>query len=778
MWKLEKVKARNICAFEELDYTIGQGHTTLIFGNNMDNDSQPSNGSGKSALIEAISIGLTGDVLRDIKSAEEIINDAADEAEIIITLLDEERIFTIERHLFRKSAQTIKLTMNELGEEIELPCSSVAEYNKEVLRQIGLTKDEIFSNIILSKHKYKSFLSSSDKDKKEIINRFSNGIVVDEAIEALHADIEPVTKELTEAQMLVSEKTGQVNVLSEQINEFKQTSLSNKQTKEEKIESNKKLIAEQRALIRQKESEIGELNSQYDRLDDVDDECQRLDKDQDLDMSQCYKSIVSKFAEYNKKCSEDSQLHLRNDYLKKADDYKKELKDTAEFSREIEKSLKAEESSLKKEQANYAKLKTKYNKFMETYGTKSEKIQAKINDIYANIKSVEDSIKSLRSQKQNLEKDVATLNAQLAGVVVCPKCKHEFTLSDDVDIDGVRKKLQDRQGEIKDIDNTISDNYKTLDTCDSDKSSQRALSDKLTSKKSQLFASLSDSKNNINKLSTSISNLNVDLTKLNAKVDNIEKSIDNLIVDMLDEAFNLIDSKRGKLDDIILNLDKEVKNAEGTIKSLKDANNDLLNVSETDVLKSMESKKEKCQKEYEDAVKHKDEIESKLNQLKQQDAYFVEFKTHLANSKIDALGHITNEFLEAIGSDIRIQFSGFTVLKSGKVRDKISISLLRDGVDCGSFGKFSEGEKTRVSLASILAMHKLTNLNCDPGKGLDLLILDEILDACDEGGLDNTFEALNQLEITSLVVSHGNIAEGYPYRTVVNKQNGVSYIND
>ena len=624
----------------------------------------------------------------------------------------------------------------------------------------------------------KSVLSISDKDKKEIINRFSNGIVVDEAIEALHADIEPVAKELTEAQMLVSEKTGQVNVLSEQINEFKQTSLSNKQTKEEKIESNKKLIAEQRALIRQKESEIGELNSQYDRLDDVDDECQRLDKDQDLDMSQCYKSIVSKFAEYNKKCSEDSQLHLGNDYLKKADDYKKELKDTAKFSREIEKSLKAEESSLKKEQANYAKLKTKYDKFMETYGTKSEKIQAKINDIDANIKSVEDSIKSLRSQKQSLEKDVATLNAQLAGVIVCPKCKHEFTLSDDVDIDGVRKKLQDRQGEIKDIDNTISDNYKTLDTCDSDKSSQRTLSDKLTSEKSQMFASLSDSKNNINKLSTSISNLNVDLTKLNAKVDNIEKSIDNLIVDMLDEAFDLIDSKRGKLDDIILNLDKEVKNAEGTIKSLKDANNDLLNVSETDVLQSMEAKKEKCQKEYEDAVKHKDEIESKLNQLKQQDAYFVEFKTHLANSKIDALGHITNEFLEAIGSDIRIQFSGFTVLKSGKVRDKISISLLRDGVDCGSFGKFSEGEKTRVSLASILAMHKLTNLNCDPGKGLDLLILDEILDACDEGGLDNTFEALNQLEITSLVVSHGNIAEGYPYRTVVNKQNGVSYIND
>ena len=52
-----------------------------------------------------------------------------------------------------------------------------------------------------------------------------------------------------------------------------------------------------------------------------------------------------------------------------------------------------------------------------------------------------------------------------------------------------------------------------------------------------------------------------------------------------------------------------------------------VDVYKRQVLKSMESKKEKCQKEYEDAVKHKDEIESKLNQLKQQDAYFVDFKT-------------------------------------------------------------------------------------------------------------------------------------------------------
>ena len=53
MWKLINIQAKNLCAFKELGFTVPQSVTTLVFGNNMDNDSQGSNGSGKSALIEA-----------------------------------------------------------------------------------------------------------------------------------------------------------------------------------------------------------------------------------------------------------------------------------------------------------------------------------------------------------------------------------------------------------------------------------------------------------------------------------------------------------------------------------------------------------------------------------------------------------------------------------------------------------------------------------------------------------------------------------------------------
>ena len=60
MWKLTTIEAENLCAFRRLSYTLQQGVTTLIFGDNRDNDSQQSNGAGKSALLECIAIGITG----------------------------------------------------------------------------------------------------------------------------------------------------------------------------------------------------------------------------------------------------------------------------------------------------------------------------------------------------------------------------------------------------------------------------------------------------------------------------------------------------------------------------------------------------------------------------------------------------------------------------------------------------------------------------------------------------------------------------------------------
>ena len=105
MWKLKTIEAENLCAFRSLSYMLRQGVTTLIFGDNRDNESQQSNGAGKSALLECIAVGITGSPLRKIRS-EEIINDAAEECRIALRFINDSAAeeLLVNRRIPRKGA--------------------------------------------------------------------------------------------------------------------------------------------------------------------------------------------------------------------------------------------------------------------------------------------------------------------------------------------------------------------------------------------------------------------------------------------------------------------------------------------------------------------------------------------------------------------------------------------------------------------------------------------------------------------------------------------------
>ena len=120
MWKLRNIEAENLCAFRRLSYTLQQGVTTLIFGDNRDNDSQQSNGAGKSALLESIAIGITGSPLRKIHS-EEIINDAAEECRINLHLTNDasNEELVVSRRIPRKGTSAVACTLRRGGKNVE-----------------------------------------------------------------------------------------------------------------------------------------------------------------------------------------------------------------------------------------------------------------------------------------------------------------------------------------------------------------------------------------------------------------------------------------------------------------------------------------------------------------------------------------------------------------------------------------------------------------------------------------------------------------------------------
>ena len=116
MWKLKTIEAENLCAFRSLSYMLRQGVTTLIFGDNRDNESQQSNGAGKSALLECIAVGITGSPLRKIRS-EEIINDAAEECRIALRFINDSAAeeLLVNRRIPRKGASSVSCTLYRGG---------------------------------------------------------------------------------------------------------------------------------------------------------------------------------------------------------------------------------------------------------------------------------------------------------------------------------------------------------------------------------------------------------------------------------------------------------------------------------------------------------------------------------------------------------------------------------------------------------------------------------------------------------------------------------------
>lgn len=776
MWKLNDIYAENICSFSNLHYVLNQGVTTLVFGNNLDNDSQRSNGSGKSALIESIAIGITGAPLRKVKN-DEIINDEADECSIHLQFFNEtsDEVFTILRRILRKGGSMVECRIERGGKMVttdEAVCPSVDAYNKYILDKLGITKDELYNNFLLSRHKYQDFLSSSDKDKKEIINRFSNAGLVDVAIETILEDKNPVEEALRQAELDVAGLDGRVEMLTEQIQKEEDSAKENARTKIERVASMGKNIGEKRSLIRDCNEEIEILKASYSDIGLADKQLQALENSE-ISISECLEEITRML----------SPLHL---YCGTLSDWNGTVAQKKEKVEKLAGELPAWDAALDEAGKKLHEVTMMRNSLSEEYRAFSENFKVKVGGydeelerLDTQIAKLESRITELGKQKATLTAVIENLNNKLAGTITCPACRHQFILSDEsFDVETARKKVKEQDTAKDELERLLADCHSQSENIEESERNIRIGKRALIGQNAVWEEKLQ----NVDKERRTAIGLqeeaNLNKEKTLQAINSMQAELDGIRRKVFDEAFSLLDDAYKNIKRKIASQKEDISAAENAISVLENTIKELEGSSAGDILVSLKTSLKEYRKQSVAAVLTKEKLEKQMKELVQQADVFAQFKSFLANTKIAALAKVTNEFLENIGSDIRLQFSGFTTLKSGKVREKISVSLLRSGIDCGSFDKFSEGEKCRVNLATILAMQKLVNGNCEEDKGLDLLCLDEILSPVDEDGLASMFGALNKLGITTLVVSHGNISESYPYKLIINKQDGKSYINN
>lgn len=787
MWKLAEIRINNIVSFHEASLSIEQGVATLIFGKNEDNASQPCNGSGKSSLIEAISFALTGEQLRKVKSVEEIINDHAENAYVYVRLTNDynNTTFTIERTISRNAPQSIECHKYDCaGVEIETDKTiqpTVSDYNKFILCEIGLTKDEIYNNFILCDNKYESFFDCSDKNKKEIINRFSNGVIIDDSIDRLQQDMAPVVSELTVANNKVVGINGSISAIKNELEHVDEKKANARQERGARIERLDEQIQKCRSDIEVVEEKRKKAESRLILLNGLQKEVKGLDES-NLSLLEAYNEI--------KAMCEDNELEAVSEFDKMSEQYKNLLSEQKNSIKQIKRQIDDATATLKQskdEQQRYAESYKKHcddeTKLTEKDIALKEKINAEISKIDVKLDKIEEDINANKKRQAELSALISRNETLLNGAVICPKCQHKFFVNEDITVDDVKKTLDDLRSEertkkeeaaklIKEFDFVDEDGAKKSEEIDSINAKMKARSNELDAEYRELKSlsgKVDQAENSVISLQKQLANAENELDRLNGKIEVMRNRLFGEITGILEGRV-----MNGK--NYIEQQDSSIVFLKGQMSQYQQSKKELIEAPETDFEASLQESLEKYQDELKSAQKIASEIETKYNRLKEQELHFTMFKSYIANKKIDALSHIVNDFLEKIGSDIRLKLEGFTVTKTGKFRDKISVQVMRDGIDCGSYHKFSGGEKARLNLACILSLHTLTNSNCEEGKGLDFIIIDELLDKSDEVGMATYCEALNKLGQTALLITQGGISEGYPHKLLIVKKQGVSTI--
>ena len=788
MWKLRTVKIENIISFREAEFEIKEGVATLIFGMNLDNASQPRNGSGKSSLVEAIAFGLTGEPMREKVTVDEIINDTCDEAGIGLRLENDYdgTVFTIERRLSRKSPQTIECHKYDAeGTEIETDKTvqaTVADYNRFILDEIGLSKDDIYSHYILSDDKYRSFFRCPDKDKKEMINRFSNGYMVDESIERVKRDMEPVEKELNAINTEMSAINGSISALEAQLAGASEKTAAAHEEHERMLLSYDEKIAECRRSIRQAREDRNmlsirraELEECILKVEEAEDGELAFDDAHALIEEICEKHNISGMTDYKallKDCN-DKIVELREEASRckiRLEAAEKEKEECATAFRNLNDTYKAEYQDHNAQTASENELRKTMENEIAKYDTQLDHIEVEL--------------KKRKASRDASERKLKELNNVLHGAVTCPKCHARFFVDESRDVEDVVKECKALEASISRDENTIKSLDETFDNVDL---KAQALSDKIKSadkanrlraeRLNALYDELRASKGKLDKVEGDIMAIRRDMVRTDNETERCTGRIDVMCNKMLGEFRSIVGNMISQCARRIKQNDSDIAYLNGQTVQYERCKEELSRKGVADFARTIRESIDEYKKKLADADVRRRDVGGKHDMLKNQEACFVMFKSYLANKKIAAFSAVLNGFLEKIGSDIRICLEGFTMTKSGKLRDKIYVSVMRDGINCGSFYKRSGGEKARINLACILALHALTNADCEAGKGLDFIVIDEILDKSDEVGIATYCDALNALGQTTLMITQGSVVEGYEHKVVVKKECGISKIS-
>lgn len=759
MWIPQYIKLTNFISFKEQTFEFRNNEAILIQGRNADDQSQKSNGVGKSALIEAVAVAFSGTSIRDVLTKDLIFNgEKSGEVEIYLTNPTINKTLKIYRKIYAntKSAEC-RIWINDV-EKTDLP--DVNSYNKYVFEMLGISKEDFFNfYLITDENGFVPFLKASDTKKKEIINRFSGADKVDIAIPFIEQDslakqheIDVLTKEIEKLQ------SNQELLVTQTMQEEEKL---NPDTINELVGGYKDKIFQHKISISSHEDTIFVVNGK------------KVEKEKEL------ADFVPTDFDTDIKTNEKEKDRLVNELAT----LKVSLANCKDkFKDEIQGIKEREEAIIKEKTDGHSALNLKEKDIANVKKGKLEALKIREDNLSKEKRETRESI-------NEYETFIAEINKHLAGTIECPKCSHKFLLQDKAyNIDEACENKVTAEGELAGLQLHLTTHFPALEKEFEEEKQviNKEASDeqKKIDQEKQIISATALEKEKVIDLDKQEVNKKVLAEQEKVKGEIYQNALDTTEVDkklisvynLKKEEENKVKSLKNEITQFQLSVEREqasITNINTQIESIQRQIDLHLNIDR--------SKIEQLEAQTLELIEKEEVLNDKLQVLTEEkksiDAWalnFKMFKSHLANKSLANVQSYTNLYLKEMGSNISIEIEGYRMMANKKLKEEISTIVLKDGFAVGSYGKFSKGEKARIDICNVLANQSLIDLNSPTG-GVNMLLVDEVCDSVDEEGLFNIVNACQTLNRCIMIVSQ-NTVNIVGHTIVIQKENKVSKI--
>ncbi|MEH7386720.1 SMC family ATPase [Bacillus sp. JJ1521] len=434
-------------------------------------------GSGKSSILDAMTLALYGKVERASNNTHGILNHAENQLHVTFTFELENakgtKRYMIERSFKRQDDLKVKSSVSriiEIGEESVVLADKIGDVNQSVQDLLGLTIDDFTRAVVLPQGKFAEFLSLKGVDRRQMLQRLFN----------LEQYGDKFNKKLK------NKLSNAKNDLNEVVAE--QAGLGDAST--EAIKSSEQELKNAEILLKKRQNEVNKIDADFEKSKNIwqwqlekSDLSQKLveieqEKPQILQLEQKLKNaetaalILPYLEEYESAKEALDKANIRYQTLQKQLTIKKQENETKANDYHQARQEKTEKLPFyltKKQQLTDAKLvqekaivlEREAHELQEQQNSLQILVCEKQKQIEAIAASIEVDTEKQKERKEKLSR--LTVSAELRGEIQKANQEKQTIMFSNTNLNEQKTELENSRSQLEQLEKMLESEYKVLD---------------------------------------------------------------------------------------------------------------------------------------------------------------------------------------------------------------------------------------------------------------------------------------------------------------------------